>query len=345
MTRPLFELTVAGFKVERWKRATLTRTLGSLAVTGQFTAIDMGLGDELPYSIGNEATIRIDGVDQISGFVRDLDKPTEATRGEVTVTISSKSTDLTECSVDRGGWKKATPRIIATDLVADYGLRVLGTDAALDKQLPKFQVRPGEKVARALQRLGDQLRLMVTADTKDGVVFAQAGGLLQAPVRTQLAQPGNVIAGQLRLSDRGQFSPLIVRGQSRGADNAYGDTIRGASAQVEDANVFRHRPLVITAPGRGQDLEAIAEWERARRYGEASNIRHTVQGFSHNDGPWEPNRIVAVNDGSARVRGEMLITRVTFTQSASTARTTLALARVEAFLPKPPKKKKKGAGL
>lgn len=345
MTLPLFELTVAGFKVKRWKRATLTRTLGSLAVTGQFTALDEGLGDELPYSIGNDATIRIDGRDQLTGFVRDIDKPTDAARGEVTVTISSRSTDLTECSVDRGGWKKATPRIIATELVKDYDLRVLGTDPALDKPLPKFQVRPGEMVARALQRLGDRLRLMVTADTRDGVVFAQAGGLLSAPVRTLLAQPGNVIAGQLRLSDRGQFSPLIVRGQSRGADNAYGDKIRGATATVEDINVIRHRPLVITVSGRGQDLEAIAEWERARRYGEATKLRHTLLGFSHVGGPWEPNRIVAVNDASSRVRGELLITRVTFTSTAMTARTTLSLARVEAFLPKPPKKKKRGAGL
>jgi len=343
--RPKFDLTVGALIVTTWTRATLTRDLGSLAVRCQFTSLDVAPRGPLPFDNGQAATVRIDGRTVLTGFVRVTESPIAAESGRLSFVVSSRSTDLVDCDVDRGSFRKATPRVIATELIKDYGLRVVGVDPSLDKPIPKFVVRPGEKVARALERLAKRHALMVTSDGRDGVVFARAGGQTPTPVRTRLQVPGNVIGGQLRLDDSQQFSPIIVRGQSRGSDNAYGDKIAGAHAQVTDPNVKRHRPLVVTAHGRGVDLQAYAEWERARRYGEAQSLMHTVLGFSHADGPWEPNQVVKVTDESSRVDELLLVSGLTYSISETEARTTLTLTRLEAYLPEPPPKKRKGRGL
>ncbi len=345
MLRPKLELTIGSLIVSTWTRASLTRELGSLAVRGQFTALDLAPRGPLPFETGETATVRVDGHKVLTGFVRVTESPIQADQGRLSFTVASTSTDLDECSVDRGSFRKATPRVIASALVADYGLRVLGTEPKLDLPLPKFVVRPGETVAVALERLAKRLSLMVTSDTGNGVVFARAGGLVPTPIRTRLQLPGNVIGGNLRLSDTQQFSPIIVRGQSRGADNAFGDQIAGAHAEVTDPNIKRHRPLVVTAPGRGVDLQAYAEWERARRYGEAQSLMHSVLGFSHADGPWEPNQVVTVLDQSSRVTGPLLVAGLTYTLTEQQARTMLTLTRLEAYLPEPPPKKRKGRGL
>lgn len=345
MIRPKLELTIGALLVTSWTRLSVTRELGSLAVRGQFSVLDLAPNLPLPYENGQPATVRADGVKVLTGFVRVTESPIEAGSKRLSFTISSATTDLDECSVDRGSFRKATPRTIAKELVKDYGLRVIGVEPKLDLPLPKFVVRPGEQVARSLQRLGDRLSLMVTSDTSDGVVFARAGGLNPAPVRTRLKVPGNVIGGNLRLSDRDRFSPIIARGQSRGSSTSYGDKVAGATAEATDVNVTRHRPLVVTAHGRGADLQALADWERAKRYGEAQSLTHIVLGFSHADGPWQPNDVVTVSDRTSRVDEVLLVAGLTYTATDQTARTTLRLNRLEAYLPKPPAKKRKGRGL
>lgn len=345
MTRPRFDLTIGALIVTTWTRASLTRELGSLAVRCQFSSLDVAPRGPLPFENGQAATVRVDGQKVLTGFVRVTESPIAAEQGRLSFVVASASTDLVECGVDRGSFKKATPRVIAQTLIVDYGLRVIGTDPSMDLPLPKFVVRPGETVANALGRLAKRLSLMVTSDGREGVVFARAGGQTPRPVRTRLTLPGNVIGGNLRLSDTQQFSPIIVRGQSRGSNTAFGDQIADAHAEVTDPNVKRHRPLVLTAPGRGVDLQAYAEWERARRYGEAQSLMHNVLGFSHADGPWEPNQVVTVTDQSSRVTGSLLVSGLTYTRSETQARTTLTLTRLEAFLPEPPPKKRKGRGL
>lgn len=345
MIRPKFELVVGGYQVGTWISASLSRVLGSLEVRGQFDMLDVAPRDPIPVERGEPVVVRIDGHRVFEGYVRNHQKPTDANTGRMSVTVASTSTDLVECSVARGSWRKATPRTIATELLEEYRLVPVTTDPAFDVPLKKFSVRPSEPVARALERLGEQLRLMVTPDGRDGVLFTRAGGENTTPIRTRLQQPGNVISGSLHLSDNQLFSPLIVRAQRRGGDRYYGDKIAGSHVTLTDPNVKRHRPLVVTTHQRNADLEAVAEWERARRYGLSQSLSHSVLGFSHADGPWEPNQVVQVVDASSRVTEQLLVTSVTYSMTEQTARTSLVLSRLESFLPEPPPKKKKGKGL
>lgn len=230
-----------------------------------------------------------------------------------------------------GTWNNVKTSEIIAALAAPYGVRVY-TDGTQGSKLANFTVTPGETVIEAINRLITKDNLIVTDNEEGNLVireFQKVGNTDGALVLGENILSGG---GGFDFSDR--FSHYIVLGQHTGTDDDFGRTAAEDQGIASDPEISRFRLKVLKNEGQST-IEACrqrAEFEVQYRSGATRKLEYAVQGWRKSSGGlWKAGEIVTVKDEVLQIRGDFLLTKVTFTLSSSGMTTKMSVCPPEGY--------------
>jgi prophage tail gpP-like protein len=326
------ELLINGQVYQGWESVRITRGIEqvagdfSLAVTDRWS--DGGELRAWPLNALDACQVRLDGVPVIAGYLDAVSINLDAGSHGVSVQGRDKTGDLVDCSaVHAGQWRDATVERIARDLCKPFGVAVVMVSGA-GEPLKSFAIQEGESVFEALDRAARSRALLLTSDPEGRLVITRRGAQ-RVPV--DVVEGVNLLSGSAEYRVNERFSSITVKGQARGSDEQGAEPAATVKAKVTDAEITRHRPLVVIAEEQGGSVSARADWERRIRMGRGSRATVSVQGWSHTGGLWLPNRLVRVKSPSLRVDADLLIVACTYTLDGGGSRTEMQLAHPSAF--------------
>lgn len=335
------KLKVDGREYSGWKSLRVGRGIEQIAGTFELSVTERWAGQEQPWPIlpGAECVLSINGHDLISGWVDDVVPSYDVTRHGIKVSGRDRTGGLVDCSAihESGEWKDRTLLQIAKDLATPFGVTVTA-EASVGAPFATASIQEGETAFETIERLARFRGVLLVSNGCGGLVITRTS---TERIATGLVQGENILSASATLSHRDRYSRYIVKGQNSGSDFSTPAQNASVSAEATDPAISRYRPLVIVAEDQGDvtKLADRAKWEAGVRAGRSCRATITVQGRSHGDGLWHPNRLVSVRDDFLRLDGDMLITSVTFILDEKGSRTELELCRPEAFelqaLPEP----------
>lgn len=321
---------------------------------------DLTTAGDLPFIEGDPVEIEVDGEVLIDGYIDDIPISYDDRGHSLQVTGRSKQMDLVDCSAvhKTGHWKDAKLLDLCTAVAEPFGvsvsfdpLTVLPFDEAQTKEFRKWAIEDEETGHDFIVRACKMRGVFPLPDPGPGVVIAKAGTLpsLGTLVRSRDGVPGNILRGARVGRYRERFSEYIVKAQSAGFDDWYGEDAAHKGVHVaKDDDIERYRPLIIASDGGGaaKELELRANWERNVRAGRSRRLTYDVQGAQVQGdlggGVWQFNQLVFVDDDFLGVSGLLLIIGVNIRYSNSGTITTLEVGDPAQFdVLTPPKKRKK----
>ncbi|MCP4352285.1 MAG: hypothetical protein GY795_43055 [Desulfobacterales bacterium] len=342
-------LAVDGNVYSGWLEATVVRSMLSLSGGFNIALTEKWEKEAVrwPIHAGAECCLSYDNQSLITGYVDDVDRGCESSNRSIKIKGRDKAGYLVDCSAmntpsEFNGLKLEQ---IVKKLVYPFDLKV---KSAIDTGEPfkSFKLRPGEKVFEAIERMCRLRAVLVVSDGNGNLVVTRA---CEDQSHDGLIEGKNILWGSAKDSWSGRYSEYVVKSQTRGSDQNYGEETACISAKAIDKGIGRYRPLMIIAESQADHVaaEKRAKWEAVVRAGRASSSKIKVKGFVQSNGEvWRPNSMVRVKAPELLdIEEELLITEVKFSLGNSGgAITTLTLARKDAFqlLPEIPKTKANG---
>lgn len=329
------ELTVDGLIYGGWRRVAVTRSIEQIANTYELGVTERwpGQSSSRPIRPGSPCRVALDGETVITGFTDDSDPAYDKQSHELEIKGRDATGDLVDCSAiyKTGQWFNATLDRIARDLCAPFGIKVIN-EAGAFTPFSDFKIEEGETVFECIERGARLKAVLLIADSKGGLVITRAG---KRKAQTALVEGENILAARGHFSWKDRHSTYTIKGQERGTDDFSGENAAGPSATVRDEVINRYRPLVVLAEAHGAHatFRDRAEWERNVRMGRGNRASITVQGWRDGSGAlWQPNTLVQVHSPELWLDdAEMLIVGCAHTLDDNGTRTTLSIARREAF--------------
>ncbi|MEF2145118.1 MAG: phage tail protein [Desulfovibrionaceae bacterium] len=329
-------LTVGGRIWRGWKSVSVTRSVEALAGSFSLGLLDRWSEEMLPLPLAPDmdCCVEIGGDPVITGAIDEVRAELSAQGRAFTVSGRDSTAELVDCSAvhQPGEWSGLDLLSLAQRLAELFGVRVFNL-APRGEKFPVCKIQPGETAHEVLERHCRQRGVLCTSDTSGNLVLAMPGA---AVCSEALVEGDNVLSATAQYSRRERFSEYLVRGQSQGADDNFGEAVAHVSAAATDPGIARFRPLLITAEGQSDKLSARerAHWEATVRAARAARCTVTVQGWRQRTGHgelWPVNAVVPVRIPSVRLEADMLISRVQYSLSASGSVTELELVRPDAF--------------
>jgi prophage tail gpP-like protein len=326
-------LTVGGKIYGGWKKATIRRGLEQVAGTFELEVTERWSDRMEPWPIrhGDACTVAVAGQTVLTGFVDDILPSFDAAQHGVVIVGRDATGDLVDCSAIAGSgqWQGRTLLQVAAALCKPFGIPVTA-ETPVGAPFTTAALQEGETVYEALERAGRMRGVLLVSDGRGGLVITRAG---KERIATALVQGENVLRGSATFSLRDRYSRYLCRGADVGSDFTTADQAASPSGEAQDKGVNRYRPLILIAesPGNSAALRERALWEAAVRMGRSARPVATVQGWSHANGLWLPNRLVPARIPYLRLDREMLIVAVTYQVGEQGTTSELELCRPEAF--------------
>lgn len=333
------ELVVDGAIYAGWKRVAITRSIEQIAGTFELSVSERkAAGDYDPAGSlqaevqdGAECTVLIEGAPVITGYIDDIIPEYDTERHEIAVQGRDRTADLVDCSAQykSGEWKNASLEKIAADLCDPYDIEVIAEVAT--ERFGKFSLNKGESIFEALDRAAKMRGVLLMSDGLGKLVVTRAG---VGRIATPLVHGVNILRARATRSQRDRYKTYTVIGQRAGLDSTGPADNSGPKFTSTDTYVGRRRTLIVLAEEQS-DIFACkrrAIWEMHNRAGRSRMATVTVQGWRHDDGLWEPNKIVPVRDEFLGIDDDLLIVSVQYTLDLDGGTTTeLTLARREGY--------------
>ena len=330
----MVELKVNGEKFRGWKDVSIKRGI-------EFLASEFRLGitedapDSWPLDEGDECVVSLDYNDipipVITGIIDSVDPSYDKNSHSISISGRSKTGQLVDCSEAHsvGTFYNQMPEQLATELCQPFGINVVNQCLNTGGPYNVFSVIHGEQVHECLERISRERKFLLTDNPYGDLVFMNPS---KEKILTALIEGQNILAAssQNKLADR--FSLMIVKSNNP-------RDIGVGRADVNDTEILLYRPKVIISetPLDSAACKKRAEWEIYVRAARAMTTTVTIQGWAHDTGLWEPNKIVYLDSPRIRRDGEFLITEVEYTMSkVDGSKTTLTLMPPDAFSSEPP---------
>lgn len=329
------ELKVNGKLFGGWQRVRIERGIEQIAGTFDLTATDRWNTAQGRQGIeikpGQRCEVLVNGRIVITGYIDSVNRSYDADSHQIGVSGRDKTADLVDCSAiyKSGQWVGKKLEQIAADLAAPFGI---GVTAAVDtgSALPVLAIQEGETVFELLDRAARMKALLLISDGAGNLLLTRAGRD-RAPA--ELLEGGNILRADGEFSWRDRFSDYIVKGQRRGDDENYAETVAHQTESVKDAGINRYRPLIVMAEDQEGNaaLRQRAEWERNVRAGRATRASITVQGWGVDGQLWQPNTIARLRSPLLAADLDVLIVSVTYSLDDGGTVTELQVAHPDAF--------------
>jgi prophage tail gpP-like protein len=329
-----------------WKQLRVMRSLETVADSFELTLTDRWAGQSMPRPLkaGTPCELLLGSQTIVTGYVDEVLPEYDATQHTITVSGRSKAGDLVDCSIagESGKpmeWSGKTLLQITSELAQRFGIKVYA-DADVGAPFRKQRLEPGQPIFEFIEQLA-RIRALRIVSTSSGDLVITRAGASRAPTALVLGENIRRASGQF--SSRERFSDYVVLGQQTGLTWAVDTAEASAHSRgtARDKHVTRYRPTVVIAEGTpdAADCQRRAEWQRNTAFGRGQGVVYTVTGWAHRDGPWEPNRLVAVQDAWLGVDDDLLIVSVQLMLDEEGQRTELRVMPPEAFelvpLPEP----------
>jgi prophage tail gpP-like protein len=310
---PNIVLKVDGARYEGWTSLRARRSIETAAGSFHLSVTEKWLGQAVrPIRKFQPCQLLLNDQPIITGYVDDVDPEYDDKTHTIAVRGRCKTADLVDCSAiyKSGQWVGRKIEHIAANLCEPFGIKVI-TNVDTGAPFSSFNIQQGETVFECIERAARMRALLLVSDVHGNLVITRAS---TEKLETRLVQKENTLGAKGKFSGKDQYSHYIVKGQSRGTDDWFAEQAAQGKAEVRDASVPRYRPLIIVAydQGGGTTLHDRAVWERNVRMGRGSRATIPVQGWSHADGLWMPNKLVDVFDPFLDLNTEMLISAVDY---------------------------------
>jgi prophage tail gpP-like protein len=291
-------LKVDGRAYGGWKEVDISRSLEFAANTFALKITDVwnNMDVRRPIRMGAPCEVWIDRDRIITGYVDDVLASHDGGERTIEVAGRSKIADLIDCS--SGGaigqqFNNQNFASIARAVAKPFGIGVVD-QAGPYQPARRREIEPAQRVFEFLEELAREEAVILTSDRAGDLLITRAG---TERLRTRLELGANVLAAAARFSMRDRFSEYRVVGQRGNWDNDAAQAAAHVSGTSEDLQM-RFRPNAILAEDQVQLVSARrrAQWQRNVAYGRSKQATYTVSGWRHDDGLWEPNRLVHVVD-------------------------------------------------
>ena len=321
-----------------WKEIKIQRGIRRFADTFELTLSEVWAGQDVrrPIKIDSPCQIEIDGETIITGFVDDVLPSYDANNHSVTVNGRSKLGDLVDCSQSKDEFAGKKLDYIAKNICALFGFKVIVL-ANVGEPFRKPILETGEGYQEFLSRLASYRAVHLTSNTDGDLVITRSG---TNRITTALVLGENVLSASGTQSKRDRFHHYAVKGQQAADDFSFGPASAHVTGEATDEHIRKARTTVIVPDDLTlNDAKRIAEYERNIRFGESQTYTYVVNGWRHDEGLWEPNKLVRVIDAFMQLDTDLLITHVTFIMDDEGQRTELEVMPREALdlipLPEP----------
>lgn len=329
------QLKVDGKLFGGWQQVRIERGIEQIAggfeltVTDRWNTADGQQAFELQPGQACEVLVHDEVV--ITGYIDSVNRSYDKSAHQISVSGRDKTADLVDCSAvyKTGQWSNKKLEQIAADLVAPFGI---GVKTAVDtgSPIPVMAIQEGETVFELLERAARMKAVLLVSDGKGNLVITRAG---TARAAGDLFEGGNILSADGEFNWKDRYSDYIIKGQRKGDDDSYGETVAHQKASVKDGGITRYRPLVVMAEDQDGNttLAQRAEWERNVRAGRGSRATITVQGWKAHDMLWQPNTITHLKSPLLSADTDLLIASVSYSLSDSGTTASLQLVNPAAF--------------
>lgn len=334
---------VSGKIYEGWEDASITRNLESISGGFGLAATDKWrpVQEAWPLKPGNEIRIDIGSDRVLTGYIDSLDTNFDPDNRSITLNGRDKAGDLVDCSIESTSneFKNITLLKLAQKLVEPFGISV-SSKVYIESPFSSWSVKQGETVFENLERAARLRSVLFISDGNGNLVITRKG---QNRASSEIVQGVNLLSGSATYDHSDRFSKYIVKGQSAGTDEFYGEKAASPKGEAHDDGVTRYRPMVMLSEGNTDNLTATerAKWEASIRATHGDRITLTVQGWRQKDGRlWTINEIVKVRSGLLGLDKDMLISATVFKKGNNGTITEIEVTRADAYEPVPRLKKK-----
>lgn len=272
--RPMV-VRIAGRELVEYTSAEVGRDLADIAGQfriGYFPRYDLKLfGDSSPppqtktalaevfhITEHDPVEILIHGQTVLKGWVDDIQLRMEGGNFEAWITGRDVTGDLVDGTANPTGpgeYRMVTLAKLVQTICAPFGFTV-AADVDMGTPFTLVALEPAETAMAAIERHSRQRGILVTSDGVGGVVLTKSG---QTRAPDSLRNPGNVHAMEARLSSRGRFSDVYVKG-------SFNSHLRPANSPLKAGGA----PLAAPLSGEGVQFSPDqAEAAATLRWGHA----------------------------------------------------------------------------
>lgn len=331
-----------------WQSVSVTRSIEQAASSFSISVAPHPLNEKSPLEVRPGSSIQIYYgknlllTGSVDKFNIDFDKENH----QHAFDGRSKTKDLIDCSaLDSKAFKNQTIKQIATDLAKPYNVQVKGLG---ENKIESFQVnQDGESPFEAIQRLAEKEELFIT-DTPEGHLHISniGKGKTNNEIRVTHTENTRVLRGSFTNDESQRFHEVIVKGQYKSSDEAYGKKTAQISATHIDPEVRSTRKKILVSDTSTNQEEAIRKARFQSQGDAAKSIELTldVQDWYGSAGElWQPNTLVRVTLPICGINAVfLLLSEVNYKIDENGTICTLKLNPKEAFHkdPKPENKPK-----
>lgn len=343
-------LVAGGYARGGWQSIRVTRGLSrfpsdfDISATERYpnqpTAVTIKPGDACQVYLGNDVII--------NGYVDRYRQSFSPNGHQVRITGRSKCEDLVDCSVTPSalnGMSMSTTSLLdlASALAKPFGITASSlTGGNVPVSMPgggplTFNAILTETPYEIVERVARYAGVLVFDGTDGNLVLANVGTSTMA---SGFQQGRNVQAAAFSngMDQRySEYLPCLMSTNFYGQEGAGGISY----APSLDSGVTRYRPLIVVSEQFqfGESYAVLrAQWEAARRYGQAQSVRLTCDSWRDQAGTlWAPNAYATINLPALKLTPSdpWIIGEVTFKRDQGGTMADLTLMPKEAFMPQP----------
>jgi prophage tail gpP-like protein len=329
------ELKINGQKFGGWQSVRIERGIEQIAGTFDLTVTDRwntAQGQQaMQIKPGQACELLVDGATVITGYTDTVKRNYDKAAHSISISGRDRTADLVDCSAiyKSGQWSNKKLEQIAADLCKPFGIGVI-TATDTGNKFDVFSIQEGESVFELLERAARMRAVLLMSDGLGNLVITR-NGTVKAPA--ELTEGENILTAEGEFSWKDRFSEYIIKGQAKGDDENFGETVAQPSGSIKDVAITRYRPLVVTAEDQGSNatLKQRADWERNVRAGRGTRATITVWGWDVDGKLWTPNTLTRLKSPLLSADLELLIVSVGYALDDSGTLTTLQLAKASAF--------------
>ena len=331
-----------GESFDGWGNISVNKSLESIANSFSVEVFDKykGLRENWPLKSGVPIEISIGRERVFTGNIEVTNPEFGQERRSLIVSGRSKAGDLVDCH-HQGPYeyKNILLTDMAKQLVSPFGIRVF--ESVVPSIIEKFAVKPNETIFEALDRAARDQGFMFISTRGGNIRLTRAA---RARSFSSLEQGVNIVGAAATYDDSKRHDNYIVKGQTSGLEEFFGESVAQAQGTAKDLGVKRHRPLVMVAESSVDSAKAKtrAEWEASSRLAKATRVTVSVRGWTQGNGSlWGINQITPVRSSFLGIDRDLLSVDVTHIDSTNNGKVTnIVLTDPQAYSPEPEKNKK-----
>jgi prophage tail gpP-like protein len=315
------ELIAGNKSLTTFKDAVISKSMVNFYSNYYFKTNDTKLGrpSEWGFHLDDAAQIKMYDKKIFDGWVEDIDLESSNSKGSIIEIYGrDKTCDLVDCPYDGSNreWKNQTAGSIVKNICSYFGISITiesSVQSQAETKIKTFKINEGQIAQEMIQKICTPLGILPYSKSDGKLTLGRA-------TTTDLISGGiergkNVLAHEIRLSNRNRYSKYIVKGMGIGDDNKSIEDWTQCSGEHSDYVVRRTRPMIMFSDNIAEKglCKNYAKWIAWNRGCLSRLFKYTVSGWRTDNGdPWDINKLVKVKDPWFEIDETMLIIDLDF---------------------------------